>query len=99
MASTTRTTLSCSCSCVLLRADAAVTALRATFTTPLPLQRVQSALPCTLGDLPCFSARKGIRSWRVISTLSRGAANGVVAAPVPLVSALQPAASSLRHCC
>ena len=46
--SATRTVLSC----VVLRTDTAVTAL----TTPLHLPRVPSALPGTLGDLPCFSA-------------------------------------------
>jgi hypothetical protein len=74
MASATRTVLSC----VLLRADAAVSAL----TTPLPLPRV--AVPGTLGDLPCFSAGKGMRSGRAISTLPRGAVTGVAAAPAPL---------------
>jgi hypothetical protein len=82
-------------SCVLLRADAAVAAL----TTPLPLPRVPSALPGTLGDLPFFSARKGMRSGRAPSTLPRGAVAGVAAAPAPLVSARPPAASRLRRCC
>jgi hypothetical protein len=91
MASATRTVLSC----VLLRADAAVAAL----TTPLPLPRVPSALPGTLVALPCFSARKGMRSGRAISTLPRGAVAGVAAAPAPLVSARLPAASRLRRCC
>jgi hypothetical protein len=64
MASATRTVLSC----VLLRADAAVAAL----TTPLALLRVPSAFPGTLVALPCFSARKGMRSGRATSTLPRG---------------------------
>ena len=89
--SATRTVLSC----VLLRADAAVAALP----TPLPLPRVASALPGTLGDLPCFSARKGMRSGRAPSTLPRGAVAGVAAAPAPLVSARPPAVSRLRRCC
>jgi hypothetical protein len=76
MASATRTVLSC----VLLRADAAVSAL----TTPLPLLRVPSALPGTLVDLPCFVVRKGMRSRRAPSTMPRGAVTSVAAAPAPL---------------
>jgi hypothetical protein len=91
MASATRTVLSC----VLLRADAAVAAL----TTPLSLPRVPSALRGTLVTLPYFSAPKGMRSGRAISTLPRGAVAGVAAAPAPLVSARPPAASRLRRCC
>ena len=37
-----------------------------------------------LGRLPCFSARKGMRSGRAPSTLPRGAVAGVAAAPAPL---------------
>jgi hypothetical protein len=73
MTSANRTVLSC----VLLRADAAVAALP----TPLPLPRVPSALRGTLGDLPSFSARKGMRSGPAPSSLPRGAVAGVAAAP------------------
>jgi hypothetical protein len=44
----------------------------APLTTPLPLPRVQSALPGTLGVLPSFSARKGMRSGRSSSSLLAG---------------------------
>jgi hypothetical protein len=56
----------------------------AALTTPLPLPRVPSALPGTLGNLPNFSARKGMRSGRAPLILPRGAVADVATAPAPL---------------